>query len=387
MAFKLLRFRVTNFRSVDDSGWVEVGDVTALVGTNESGKTNLLLPLWKLNPAKEGAISPTADYPRKHYSEFRSQEPKPVFVQTIFDVGADFANQLSEKTGFAAQELREVSISRRFEGDAIVDFPKAEPLRSIGKGRIVDLLTEAENDLTTMNALKSEEDLKTQIITAIGATRSLLSEPEQIGGEQLQSLISILRKVKIDNAPKTSTISPRFQRLQDDMSAFESEISRSHPRAVKSAVSLVLQHLPKFVYYSNYGNLDSEIYLPHVIENMERKDLGGREQAKARTLKVLFEFVNLQPKEILELGRDLKEGSRQPTEAEIDSTNEKKKQRSILLQSASTLLTGSFAPGGGRANTGFVSRPTATISEFGSRTRNAPKRLSSRAVAPVYSGF
>ena len=58
---RLLRFRVKNFRSVDDSGWVEVDNVAALIGTNESGKTNILLPLWKLNPAKEGAIHPTSD--------------------------------------------------------------------------------------------------------------------------------------------------------------------------------------------------------------------------------------------------------------------------------------------------------------------------------------
>ncbi len=48
---KLTRFKVTNFRSVADSGWIEVDAVTALIGVNESGKTNLLLPLWKLNPA------------------------------------------------------------------------------------------------------------------------------------------------------------------------------------------------------------------------------------------------------------------------------------------------------------------------------------------------
>lgn len=38
---KLLKFRVKNFRSVDDSGWIEVDNVTSLIGTNESGKTNL----------------------------------------------------------------------------------------------------------------------------------------------------------------------------------------------------------------------------------------------------------------------------------------------------------------------------------------------------------
>ena len=42
---KLTGFRVTSFRSVEDSGWIDVDEVTALIGTNESGKSNLLLPL------------------------------------------------------------------------------------------------------------------------------------------------------------------------------------------------------------------------------------------------------------------------------------------------------------------------------------------------------
>lgn len=53
---KLKKFRATNFRSVDDSGWIKVEDITALIGTNESGKTNLLVPLWKLNPVRDGEI-------------------------------------------------------------------------------------------------------------------------------------------------------------------------------------------------------------------------------------------------------------------------------------------------------------------------------------------
>jgi len=103
--------------------------------------------------------------------------------------------------------------------------------------------------------------------------------------------------------------------------------------------------MPAFVYYTNYGNLDSEIYLPHVIENMEREDLGAKEQAKVRTLKVLFEFVGLQPDEILELGLDFRPPAgkdREPTEDEIAVIAEKKKKRSILLQSASTKLTQEF---------------------------------------------
>jgi len=133
---------------VDDSGWVEVENVAALIGTNESGKTNILLPLWKLNPAKEGAIQATSDYPRKHYNTFRHEKVKPVFIESIFDVGGELAEKLANLTGMPSEQVREVSVSRRFEGDPIVDFPNAVPARAIDKDRVTQLLNAAEMDLT-----------------------------------------------------------------------------------------------------------------------------------------------------------------------------------------------------------------------------------------------
>lgn len=47
----LRKFRVTNFRSVMDSGWIDCDNITSLVGINEAGKSNLVLALWKLKPA------------------------------------------------------------------------------------------------------------------------------------------------------------------------------------------------------------------------------------------------------------------------------------------------------------------------------------------------
>ena len=44
----LTKFRVTEFRSVQDSGWIDAEQITALIGTNESGKTNIMLPLCKM---------------------------------------------------------------------------------------------------------------------------------------------------------------------------------------------------------------------------------------------------------------------------------------------------------------------------------------------------
>ena len=42
---KLIRARVTNYRAIDDSGWVNINEVTSMVGKNESGKTAFLQAL------------------------------------------------------------------------------------------------------------------------------------------------------------------------------------------------------------------------------------------------------------------------------------------------------------------------------------------------------
>ena len=131
--------------------------------------------------------------------------------------------------------------------------------------------------------------------------------------------------------------------------------------------------------------MDSEIYLPHVVENLERDDLGAKEAAKARTLRVLFSFVQLQAKEILELGRDFQDSNdpnRKPTEEELEELNEAKRTRSILLQSAGAKLTQRFrGVVGTKGTTASDSRQTATTFAFGSQMIAARRksRLESRS--------
>ena len=47
-------FQVTNFRNVIDSGWIEANQITAFVGQNEAGKSNLFEALYALNPIIDG---------------------------------------------------------------------------------------------------------------------------------------------------------------------------------------------------------------------------------------------------------------------------------------------------------------------------------------------
>lgn len=342
-AMVLNRFRVKSFRSVEDSGWIDVDDVTALIGTNESGKSNLLLPLWKLNPAKDGNIHPTSDFPRKHFTAIRSAQHKPVFIEAEFVVSEPLAARLSREAGLNQAEAERVVVRRRLDGEYEIDFPLFPQVRTVSSSVLLGLLDSANSDISSMEPLKSELDLVQAILRAIEYARSAVQEGSECDLEALASIHDAMSGVDLDSAPKTSSIVPRFQRLREEVAAHHSTLSMPHPRESEAVKALVHRNLPAFVYYSNYGNLDSEIYLPHVIQNLKREgELGQKEGAKARTLKVLFEFVNLKPEEILALGKDVHAQGHQPTDAQVEQAAEKKKERSILLQSASTRLTNEF---------------------------------------------
>jgi hypothetical protein len=56
-------FQVTNFRNIIDSGWIPANRITAFVGQNEAGKSNLFEALYCLNPILEATYDLDEDWP------------------------------------------------------------------------------------------------------------------------------------------------------------------------------------------------------------------------------------------------------------------------------------------------------------------------------------
>lgn len=272
---KLIRYYVTNFRSVKESGWIECDDVTTLVGINESGKSNLLLALWKLNPARDGNIDILHDMPVSKLSTYRQTPEKIKFISAEFEIDKESSDQIFAITKCKFEEQSKVLVSRYYDGNYKFEFPDGYP-------KMFD--------------------------------ESVLINSEQDPEAQKQEKKDLFDEKKLCDAIKNE--------------------------------------LPKFVYYSNYGNLSSKIYLPNVIKWLNGKTVQGIEvnEDQVRTLRVLFDFVDLNPEEILELGKDPKElamkrsgnNSTPPSQKEIDTAEKSKEERSILLQSASVKLTKQF---------------------------------------------
>ena len=264
---KLKRYIVFDFRSVKNSGWVDCDDVTTLVGVNESGKSNMLLALWKLNPVRDGEIDILHDMPVDKLGELRNHAENTKFITAEFILESKDINILSGKydfkDNFNENNVPTLEVSRFYDGKYTMLLNK----KSIDEYSLLD---------------KANENKETEVDL----------------GKDLLSM------------------------------------------------------MPKFVYYSNYGNLSSRIYLPHAVEWLKGNSVSGIEKndEQIRTIRILFDFVNLSPEEILESGRDAIDlanlgnysMSNSPTKEQIAKSEDEKEKRSILLQSASNKLTSSF---------------------------------------------
>ncbi|MFO0022041.1 MAG: hypothetical protein ACK6DV_06705 [Deltaproteobacteria bacterium] len=334
---RLLRFRVTGFRSVRDSGWIEADRITSLIGANEAGKTNLLYPLWKLKPAKEGEINALADMPRKEYNTLRSASPKPVFIEAIFEVPEATRPIIAGDSDVEEASVAVVSVARDYDGKYHVAFPEDRTPRDIGRASFSERIAGAKKALAELAGLKRPEVQTRDRVVAL--LDSWTKAEDAVTSSHLASMRSALDE--IGDAEQTGAVSSRISDVAALLDELSEAIGRPRPAEVEDVRTRVIQNLPAFVYYSNYGNLDSEIYLPHVIANLKRKDIQGKEAAKARTLRVLFEFVRLKAEEILSLGEEGADPTAQ-AQAEIDRVAARKKEREVLLQSASAHLTAAF---------------------------------------------
>ncbi|HEY5367920.1 MAG TPA: AAA family ATPase [Hanamia sp.] len=357
MATRLDRFKVYNFRSIEESDWIEVSDNSCLVGTNEAGKTNLLLALWKLKPANAEPIVPLDDFPRHLYSNYKADKhSQDVFIAADFILDEKLQTEISTGLNCDVEQIRRVLVRRMYDGNYYITFPYSK-IDSYSVDRLKEIILDFEKKLYPNEVFSKEPvELQNSIKAFISSTKDEIPE-NYFSKKETEDIITSIQTFIESNFGKKKNLPEFFsqnltEQIKKFIEAFDGKPIETTPEVRKK----VLARIPSFVYYSDYGNLDSEIFLPRVIEDFKRTDLGESARAKVRTLKVLFKFVNLSPEEIYELGNDrrivvktldynqrvVSTKEEDLTEEEIKTWADKKRERGILLRSAASQLTQSF---------------------------------------------
>ena len=143
----LKRFRVTNFRSIIDSGWIDCDDVTSLVGINEAGKSNVILALWKLRPVRDGEIDPLHDMPAKEFSSWRSIPEKIVFISADFELDSVLVDKVVALSKCDRDAASIVNIQRRYDGKYIISFPNYKKRQFVDTTIVTEIVWNATAQL------------------------------------------------------------------------------------------------------------------------------------------------------------------------------------------------------------------------------------------------
>jgi energy-coupling factor transporter ATP-binding protein EcfA2 len=126
---KLITFHVQEYKSTRDSNPIGIGDVTCLVGKNESGKTSLLQALYKLNPIipEDGKYDVVDEYPRADVEDYRQAieagQRKPATVVTAtFALGDVERSAIEKEFGRGVIPNNKLTISKQYDNGLLIEL-------------------------------------------------------------------------------------------------------------------------------------------------------------------------------------------------------------------------------------------------------------------------
>ncbi|MCW1968604.1 MAG: AAA family ATPase [Anaerolineae bacterium] len=119
---KLIKVRVQNYRSIEDSGEFEIGNLTCLVGKNEAGKTALLNAIRGLRPLDNFEFDETIDYPRRLSGTFDERHPdgKAEIIRTWWQLDINDKTEVEKRfgSGVIKDDIFQVHYGFRYQKNA-----------------------------------------------------------------------------------------------------------------------------------------------------------------------------------------------------------------------------------------------------------------------------
>ena len=292
---RLKSFRVQNYRSINDSGDIDIGQLTALIGQNESGKSNLLRALYSLNPSDHSEVlNKEKDFPRHCNPEDCDDNASTIFtVWELDDEDRESIGELWER-GKTATAVR---ISRGYGALLFIGFD--------------DAMTEKLD----LGAIKNKVR---KIVPAVKAAAADFDETVRAEIEKAAD------KFKEDTASPPSNpyawvtkAEPALDMLCQTLASAEIELPESQDAhiayledlaetissdrdAEQEARNWVAKHMPIFMYLEEYPELNGHQSIDEFLERQEQDNLTSSDKNFEKMCKV----ADLQPEKLQELSND-----------------------------------------------------------------------------------
>ncbi len=337
------QFQVLNYRNIDDSGWIPLERVTVFVGRNESGKTALLKALHKFHPANEEPYFAQREFPRDRFTaEYHDGADWPV-CRVEFEISAEFRKELRERLN-DTEIPKKVQLTRYYDGSLKYEYDTVVSEDTVDQNELVNALDTFASGARRLTVPAQGQEEETQTLRtrladwAEGhkkATQKIQDLRTDIGVE----LLDLVRRESNGHAQPTSA--DLVEELQGVVDNLLSKVKvEPIPQQLNKAIK---GELPVFIYFENYGILDSAVYLPQFLTDYASRP----DDPRVRTINAMFRHVGLTAQEISDLGQEDAEKARaanhQVTPELIARDQKRKELRSVKLNSASLAISEKFS--------------------------------------------
>lgn len=287
---KLETFRVRNYRSINDSGDIDVSRITALLGRNESGKSNLLRALHSLNPIEGfSALKPIKDFPRHRRLE-ECTDDTPVLSTTWALNGDDKAALLEILP--RAVEVERVTIGRNYKGRT-VGFPD---LKSIPFDE-TNIKSSVKKVAASVRAVAQKQEAPATLNTAADVFEKAALETRSRDTWAPQAMAAA-KKLRTVLAGADAELTDKQEETLSELEELAENIIGDKD-ALHNARNWAVSAIPKFIYVDEYPELDGHQDIASYIQRKSQNQQNDSDKNFERLCKV----AGLNPDELQNLHR------------------------------------------------------------------------------------
>ena len=285
---ELIDFRVSMYKGIVDSGWIDVSDLTVFVGKNESGKTSLLKALHKLNPYSPEPYEIAKEWPRGRRKE-RSE--RHVVCQARFQLSDQEKSKIIQ-IGGPATFTDIIEVSRNYAGELKVNFGEdifSDKLLPSDVDDACKVLPEVQEDFSIQFKQRADECINEAKRLA---REGLFTELPDLVEKHRLLLQEALSPSEPPNQIETNFINNYTQELQN------LEIALEELPTIQSKVhQYVINCLPTFIYMDDYKTFSGTAYLDDIKTRWDE----DRETEEDETFLTILNLSGLDLDELVDL--------------------------------------------------------------------------------------
>jgi predicted ATPase len=290
---QLESFRVRNFRSINDSGPITTEQLTAILGRNESGKSNLLLALQTLNPP-EGfkEIEAIKNFPRhRKLSECTKETP---LLETHWELDQSEQDHLTEIFP-RANNVNTIKISRSYKKTRsylLVNLKPHEFDVELTRKKIKKLLTHIELEFESINPPQIE------LLDGIKESIATITPSGKVSANQwFPDVCDVLSKVR-QKLVSQNIDNDSIDTLIDDVEEIAEALNDGDDE--QKAINWLDEILPIFIYVDDYPDLSGHHNLNEYNARLNNSTLTKEDESFEKLCKV----AGIDPVQLIEMSSD-----------------------------------------------------------------------------------